>query len=315
MTKAWDPKTLVTLTALFVACAVIAPKPALAVSVLTATATGSAAALCNTGEPTQSIIPGDGSVTVLFGAAASGNCGGNQASASALGAAEARFGALAGHARADASMAFLTPTFVGAAALLLPRFVDTVEVVSNTLAADTPVTLTFIMTLDAIAFHGFDAPALDPPSRVGASASSFALISDIEALTRTTFFGPIVDSSGTNVTQETFEVDTAVGHHLELDVSLSIAAQIGLQCFGFPDHCATTATAEVIADQTAHFFYQSSGDVRLVSESGHDYAVPGSVPRPVAEPTSLMLLGVGGAGIVAATFRRSRTSNLRSTTQ
>jgi hypothetical protein len=148
--------------ALLVACAVIAPKSAQAVSVLTATAAGSAAALCKTGEPSQSIIPGNESVTVVFGAAASGNCGENQASASALGAAEARFGALAGHAQADANMTFLTPTLVGAAALLLPRFVDTAEVVSNTLTADTPVTLTFIMTLDATAFHGFNAPALDP---------------------------------------------------------------------------------------------------------------------------------------------------------
>jgi hypothetical protein len=151
------------------------------------------------------------------------------------------------------------------------------------------------MLLEATAFHAANGDLL--PFRIGAAARSEATVRDIEAGTSTPGPGAgpftLVQSIGDSVTLTTFEFDTAVGHHLELDVTLLLAAGVAIPCDAGPS-CASTGIAEVIADNTARFFYEPSGDVRLVSESGHDYALGASGPRPVSEPASLLLLCVGG---------------------
>src|SRR5688500_14127101 len=164
--------------ALFCAYALIAAKPAAAVSLLTADASGAVGAGNDSGPPVKVITPGEGSVRVTYGAAASDNLSGVGLSASVLGSGQARYGALAGRASAEASSSPAGPHGVGGIVVLDLGFFDTVEVVSSTLAAGTPVTVTFVMTLEATAFHG--ANGLFIPRRFGASARNEARISDIE---------------------------------------------------------------------------------------------------------------------------------------
>jgi hypothetical protein len=296
--------------ALFCAYALIGAKPASAVSALTADAVGAVGAGRDSGSPAKLITPGDGSLRVTYGAAASDDLSGVGLSASVLGSGQARYGALAGRASAEASSLPAGPHGVGGIVILTLGFFDTVEVVSSTLAPETPVTLTFVMTLEATAFHA--ANGLFTPSRFGASARNEARISDIEAGTFPPTFPPhtLVNSIGNNLTFTTFEFDTAIGHHLELDIDLFVAAGANVDPFIFEGQ-ATSGRAEVIADNTAHFFYDPSGDVRLVSESGHDYAVQGPDPDPVPEPASLTVLGVGAAIILLASRRHASRHGVR----
>jgi hypothetical protein len=300
--------------ALFCAYALIGARPASAVSLLTADAAGSVGAGRNTGSTVKVITPGDGSVGVTYGGAASDDTGAIVLSASILGIGEARYGALAGRASAEASSSPAGPHGVGGIVILTLGFFDTAEVVSSTLAPGTPVTLTFVMTLEAAAFH--DANGLFIPGRFGASARSEAAVVDIEGGTSTPTFPPhtLVNSIGTNITLTTFEFDTAIGHHLDIDVDLFVAASANVEPAAFPGQ-ATSGRSEVIADNTAHFFYEPSGDVRLVSESGHDYAAQGPGPDPVPEPASLTVLGVGAAIILLATRRRATRLGVRGPVQ
>lgn len=131
------------------------------------------------------------------------------------------------------------------------------------------------MTLDATAEH--TANGLFVPGTIGAAARSEARILDIESGIGTPRLAPdtVVQSIGERVTVRTFEFTTAIGHHLQLDVGLLISAGVFIEPFRFEGQ-ASAGTAVVIADHTARFFHEPSGDVRLVSESGHDYALSGS---------------------------------------
>jgi hypothetical protein len=303
-----DPRHLM-FAALLCVYALTVPTPALAASMLSADASGFATAGADLGSPDKQITPGAGVTTVTFGDAASDNiASGIALSAGALGAGEARFGALAGHARAEASSAPPSPHLAAGEARLFLGFLDTAEIVSSTLAPGTPVTLTFVMTLDAMAFHSGN--GLFVPSRIGAFARGDAVISDIEAGTSTPPVGPIpstiVQSVGSNVPQKTLQFDTVVGHHLVFDVDLEVAASVRILCCEAGPTSASQGAAEVLADHTARFFYQPLDDVSLVSESGRNYALAGPGGAPVPEPASLTLLGVGGAALLAATRRLSR---------
>ena len=57
-------------------------------------------------------------------------------------------------------------------------------------------------------------------------------------------------------------------------------------------------SADVIADQTAELFYQPSGDVTLVSDSGHDYVAP--------EPGRGTLLGVSATLLLLRRWKPRR---------
>jgi hypothetical protein len=256
--------------------------PVFATFILTAEANANVSAGRVSEQGTKLLTPGNGSLAVSIGAVASDsiprdpNPGNHMYFGSLLGGGVARFGTLAGHARAEASSlpaGDADPYGAGGQVGLRLGFVDTVEVVSNTLAIDTPVRLSFAMMLDATAIHFPDGTI--SAGSIGASAVNEARIRDIEANTSTPPFSPrtFVNSAGGSQTLTTFQFDTAIGHHLELDVVLTVFAGTILD----PNPragAAAQATAEVIANNTAHFFHLPTGDVRLMSESGHSYAIP-----------------------------------------
>ncbi len=275
-------------------CGILASPPAPA-AMLTADASANVSAGRNIGGPTKLIMPGPGSLAVTIGAAASDSIprdpgpGNHEYTGILTGSGAARYGSLAGRAHAEASSrpaGDFDPFGAGGQVSLQLGFLDTAQVVSTTLTAGTPVTLTFVMTLDGTATHFADGPF--PLGRIGAGVRNEAKIIDLEANTSTPNFSPhtLLNSRGDYIPLTTFQFVTAIGHHLEIDVDLIVAA--GAIIDAFPSFgAASQGIADVIADQTARFFYQPSGDVRLVSESGHDYANP---------PANVALFGVVQAG-------------------
>ena len=63
------------------------------------------------------------------------------------------------------------------------------------------------------------------------------------------------------------------------------------------------ATSTVGAAHTAHLIYQTLGDVKLVSDSGHDYTRSASAVVP--EPGSFCLAALAVAAIFLGRRRRS----------
>ena len=260
----------------------VAQSPASA-AMLNADAAANVSAGRNIGQPAKLITPGPGSLAVTIGAAASDSIprdpkpGFHEYSGILTGSGSSRYGALAGRAHAEASSrpaGDFDPYGAGGTVSISLGFLDTVEVVSSTLATGTSVTLTFVMTLDAAATHFADGPFT--PGRIGASARNDARIRDIEANTSTPISnGPhtLVNSSGTYIPLTTFQFDTAIGHHLEIDVDMLVAAKAIIDAFPTAGD-ASQGIADVIANNTAHFFYQPSGNFSLIAESGHDYVAP-----------------------------------------
>jgi hypothetical protein len=189
-----------------------------------------------------------------------------------LGIGVARYGSLAGRAHAEASSTPANPLLAGGQLVLDVGYADGVQVLSDTLDPGTPVTLAFLMTLEATAFHFIDGSHPNPPG-TGAAARHELEIRDLDDISVPFGEGALtINSRGMNETLRTVEFDTAVGHRLEIVVDLFVSAGANID---YPQYDFTQATAEVLAEQTAELFYQPSGDVRLVSESGHDY-----VPEP-----------------------------------
>jgi hypothetical protein len=210
-------------------------------------------------------------------------------SARVSGVAESRYGALAGSAEADA---WSTPGndfyLAGGDVALNAGYTDTARVVSDTLADGTPVTVSFSMTLDAVAFHFTDAPGPVVSDKIGAAARHELEVRLLDAPTQLPARGALlVNSRGESTTSRLVTVDTAIGHRLEILSDLFLGAGAD------PDHqftFGTTASAEVRAGQTAELFYEPSGDVRLETESGHDYAAP--------EPGRATLLALAAAALL-----------------
>jgi hypothetical protein len=140
---------------------VLAPSGAAAAS-LRATGVASAGAhrVCELGD--QALTPGPDSLRITIGAAAADTVLTKtveftiQADADAIGV--ARYGSLAGRSPAAASALAASPYLATAFGSAIVGFDDAGEVVSNTLAPGTPVTLTFRMTLAATAMHVIDGP-------------------------------------------------------------------------------------------------------------------------------------------------------------
>jgi hypothetical protein len=195
----------------------------------------------------------------------------------------ARYGELAGRAEAAASVLPAEGSFLaGGQVTLNLGFTDGAEVVSNTLPPGTPVTLTFRMTLEATAIH-FTDPHVAYPDGTGAAARLELEIRDLDNIAQLPGTGALViNSRGMVEPSRTVELQTAIGHDIEIltDLFVSAGADIDFDLLGF-----SQAEAQVIADQTGEIFHEPSGDVRLVSDSGHDYAAP--------EPGRGLLLAVG----------------------
>jgi hypothetical protein len=241
----------------------------------------------------SSLLPGPGSLQVTAGAAASEVAVDTffmEAIVDGIGV--ARYGSLAGRAHAEASSKPGSLYLAAGQVVLDLGFTDGVEVVSDTLDPGTPVTLTFRMTLDATAIQVTDGTDLDPAG-TGASARLEVEVRDLDDVTVPFGQGALlINSIGNHETLRTFEFDTLVGHRLDLVVDLYVAAGVSVD---FLAHDFTEGTADVLAEETAEFFYDPSGDVRLVSDSGHDYAVP--------EPGQAWLTLVGA---LALSYRRRR---------
>jgi len=260
---------------------------AVAAASLKATAGASAGAHRDSDPGTQSLTPGPGSLQITAGAAASDGVINDspppatwEIEALFTGAGTARYGSLAGVAHAEASSVPANSVFLaGGSVSLNLGFSDEAEVVSDTLDPGTPVTLTFVMTLDASAVHFADGLAPNPAG-TGASARHEVEVRDLDNVVQPSGEGAlVVNSAGVSESSALFEFDTAVGHHLEIIADLFVSAGVDVD---YATYQMTQGTSDVVADQTAELFHQPSGDVRLVSESGHDYAVP--------EPSQALLL-------------------------
>jgi hypothetical protein len=225
------------------------------------------------------VTPGPGSLTVSLGATADEYIAhttpppdGYQMLAGAEGVGTARYGTLGGRAHAEASLVPATELLRGGARARLDLgFDDGVEVVSGSLAPGTPVTLTFQMTLEATALYEFEIS--DPtPDGIGSSARFEVEVRDLDDVLAPFGEGALlVNSLGDHETFGTFELDTAVGHRLAVVADLFVVASVDID---FLEYGFSQGLADVVADQTARLSYQPAGDVTLVSDSGHDYAVP-----------------------------------------
>ena len=206
------------------------------------------------------------------------------------GIATARYGALSGTAHAEASSKPANPFFLAGGQLtMIVGYTDGVQVLSDTLAAETPVTLTFFMTLDATAVHVVDAPIAQPDG-TGASVRHELEVRDLDDIVQPAGQGALViNSVGTNEGFAMFEFETEVGHELEIVAELFVSAgtDIDYESFAFSE-----GSADVVTGQPAEVFYQATGDVRLESDSGYDYLVPepAAAALQVASVTILLTL-------------------------
>jgi len=161
-------------------------------------------------------------------------------------------------------------------------FTDEALVLSDTLDPGTPVTLTFVMTLEGSAVH-FTDPSVANPESTGAAARHEVEVSDLDNITQLPGMGALViNSRGVVEGLRTFDLDTAIGNRLKLVANLQVSAGVDID---FTLNGFSQGSADVIADQTAELVYQPSGDIRVVGDSGHDYVAP--------EPGQALLLLAG----------------------
>ena len=243
-------------------------------------AVGSAAASAHSdiGQETKVLTPGPGSLQITVGAAASDEVVNDKPPPDIFvldtivdGIGTARYGSLAGRAHAEGKSLPPSPLLAGGGVNLTLGFSDGAEVESDTLADGTPVVLTFLLTLEASAIHFTDVPIADP-NDTGASARLEVEVRDAESIQNPPVSGALlINSRGTVEPSKTIQLDTAIGHRVELGAELFVSARVELD---FGANGFAQASADVVADQTGELFFQPSGDVRLVSDSGHDYAVP-----------------------------------------
>jgi hypothetical protein len=151
-----------------------------------------------------------------------------------------------------------------------PGFTDGALVVSDSLAAGSPVTLTFRMTLDATAVHFVD--PINGVGPTGAGAHFEVEIRDLDEPTQPPALRFLdITSNGIRQTSGTLELGTAIGHRIELLADLTVGAQVHVN---FADYEVAEGNADAAAGNTGELFFEPAGDVRLMTDSGHDYAVP-----------------------------------------
>lgn len=244
------------------------------------------------------LTPNPGSLSITIGVATSDGVinpspppDGWQMLALFDGSATARYGALSGTAHGEASSKPANPFFLAGGQLtMIVGYTDGAEVRSDTLAVGTPVTLTFSMTLDATATHVIDAVFPQQPPGTGASVRHELEVRDLDDIVQPAGQGALViNSVGTSQTFTTFEFETEVGHDLEIVAQLFVSAGADIDYASYP---FTEGTADVATGVPAEVFYGASGDVRLQSESGHDYLVPepGWAALQTSSATILLLL-------------------------
>jgi|GEM_PF-4677412 len=177
-------------------------------------------------------------------------------------------------------------------ALLQLQFDDGGTVVSDTLAAGTPVELVLHLELASSALA--TGPPLGP--LLGASATFFASATDVAAP------GAPVEALLIGNEMTTRTLSTAVGRTVEIhgQLSLHVVGHAGREVPGalyYP-----SAIAAVDASNTALFQLSLPAGVAFESESGHDYTT-------AAAPGEPGLVGAGAAALAAA--RRARRARQR----
>jgi hypothetical protein len=229
------------------------------------------------------LTPGQGSLQITLGATASDIAFADppptnfEIAAIVDGIGVARYGSLAGRAHAEARSAPAGPYLAGGQVSVIPGYTDGAEVRSDTLAPGTPVTLTFRMTLAATTIHFVDGSIFDPQG-TGAAVRYEVAVSDLDNLAQPSTEGSLViNSRGFEETSRLLELDTAIGHRVELVADLAVNAGVRVD---YPFLGVSKGTATALAEQTGELFHEPSGDVRLATESGHNYTVP--EPDPVA---------------------------------
>lgn len=224
--------------------------------------------------------------------------------ASVLGSGFADYGTLGGsvttQVRNQAKFSEIyTPQAQG---LLRMSFLDSGVVTSKTQAVGDPVTLSFVSSLASDFFESGDLLS----GKNGAGIEYQSIVRD-----QTTLLEGEAKlgngSSGTTPSTVLFTLDTAVGRTVTLSGVLSVGA--GSYINGLPDEAGgdVLATSSALASHTAHFYFQPTSDLSLVSASGHDYSVP-IVPETATTVSFGLLLMLGAGGLVVSNRRRKRIS-------
>lgn len=284
---------------LMAAVALVCATPSIAAAAsLKAIGSAAASAHLDSAQSQGTLTPGPDSLTITIGVATSDAVANpspppDQWEMLALndGSATARYGALSGTAHAEASSKPANSFFLaGGQVTMIVGYTDAAEVLSDTLAAGTPVTLTFFMTLDAAAVHVIDAVFPQQPPGTGAAVRHELEIRDLDDVLQPFGQGALViNSVGMNQTFAMFEFETEVGHEIEIVAQLFVSAGADID---YAAYSFTEGSADVVTGQPAEVFYQATGDVRLESDSGHDYGVPepGVAALQAASATILLAL-------------------------
>ena len=161
----------------------------------------------------------------------------------------ARYGSLAGRAHAEASSRPAnTFALAGGQATVSPGFTDGVQVLSDSLDTGAPVTLTFAMTLEAAATHFTDVFNANPDG-TGAAARHEVEVRDLDDIVHLPGQGSlVVNSRGAQEGFTTFDLDTAIGHRLEIVADLFVSAGVDID---YASQGFSQGSADVIADNTA----------------------------------------------------------------
>ncbi len=220
--------------------------------------------------------------------------------ASVLGSGSADFGTLSGSMQTQArNQAGFAETYTpyGEGFMQL-SFADSAVVTSSTLALGTPVSLNFYDSLASSYFTSGDLT----------DGNNFAIAEfDGEVQDQTSLADAksviVNGSSGSTLAAYTFTLQTAVGRVVSLNGFMDVRAEAYVNGLSLPGD--VLATSAVDAAHTAHFYYEPTGDLSLVSASGHDYTAPEAAPVPEASSlVSLGLLLLGLASGIAAGRRR-----------
>ena len=203
------------------------------------------------------------------------------ASGSGTGAVRVNHGALGAYAEASGQFGVLSTVV----------FEDTLTVTSDTLADGTPVDLTLSLSLDYM-LSGTNG---------GGNIDAFLGLGNQQSGRTTTRFTAYSDL-GVTVNQTTAIFHTFVGAVIGLTAQLNVGAAAG--------NCCTGGYGLGDALNTMHFFVDTAGPLAnafsYTSQTGAPYFTPPpSDPVPVPEPTSMLLVGAGLAGVFAR-LRRKR---------
>ena len=224
--------------------------------------------------------------------------------ASVLGSGSADYGTLGGTVTSQVRNQskfnnFYTPEAEG---ILTMSFLDSGIVTSKTQAAGAPVTVSFVASLASDYFTS----GVRGNGKNGANNSFEGFVQDQTTLVKSNVsIGNGV--AGTTPSTVLFTLNTIVGRTVTLSGLLTVSANSYID--GLPEALGgdVLVTSSALAAHTAHFYFQPTDDLSLVTASGHDYAIP-TVPETATTVSFGLLLLLGVGGVLISGRRRIRTS-------